>query len=77
MKAVVAVFNQEKALIGAFSVITNLRMELFEALLITSCRHLAREEDAGGGAAAGRWRTVSASRRSRWWPHGGAVPRNY
>ena len=24
-------FNQEKALVGAFSVITNLRMELFEA----------------------------------------------
>ena len=33
MKAVVAAFNQEKALVGAFSVITNLRMELFEALL--------------------------------------------
>ena len=32
MKAVVAAFNQEKALEGAFSVITNLRMELFEAL---------------------------------------------
>ena len=28
-------FNQEKALEGAFSVITNLRMELFEALLAT------------------------------------------
>ena len=28
MKAVVAAFNQEKALVGAFSVITNLRMEL-------------------------------------------------
>ena len=44
MKAVVAAFNQEKALIGAFSVIANLRMELFEALLHTlhaislSCR---------------------------------------
>ena len=35
MKAVVAAFNQEKALVGAFSVITNLRMELFEALLET------------------------------------------
>ena len=33
MKAVVATFNQEKALVGAFSVITNLRMELFEALI--------------------------------------------
>ena len=35
MKAVVAAFNQEKALVGAFSVITNLQMELFEALLDT------------------------------------------
>ena len=33
MKAVVAAFNQEKALVGAFSVITNLRMELFVALM--------------------------------------------
>ena len=33
MKAVAAAFNQEKALVGVFSVITNLRMELFEALL--------------------------------------------
>ena len=35
--AVIAAFNQEKALVGAFSVITNLRMELFEAL-VDSCR---------------------------------------
>ena len=34
MKAVIAAFNQEKALVGAFSVITNLRMELFEALIL-------------------------------------------
>ena len=33
MKAVVAAFNQEKVLVGAFSVITNLRMEHFEALV--------------------------------------------
>ena len=33
MKAVVAAFNQDKALVGAFSVIKNLRMELFEALV--------------------------------------------
>ena len=33
MKAVVAAFNQEKALVGAFSVITNLRMKLFQALI--------------------------------------------
>ena len=32
VKAVVAAFNQEKALVGAFSVITNFRMDLFEAL---------------------------------------------
>ena len=36
MKAVVAAFNQEKALVWAFSVITNLRMELFEALVVTT-----------------------------------------
>ena len=35
VKAVVAAFNQEKALVGAFSVIKNLRMELFEALDFT------------------------------------------
>ena len=33
MKALVGAFNQEKALVGAFSVITNLRMELFQALI--------------------------------------------
>ena len=36
MKAVVAAFNQEKALEGAFSVLTNLRMELFQALVSTA-----------------------------------------
>ena len=38
MKAVVAAFNQEKALVGAFSVVTNLRMELFEALVDWLCQ---------------------------------------
>ena len=33
VKAVVAAFNQEKALVGAFSVITNLRIKLFQALV--------------------------------------------
>ena len=33
VKAVVAAFNQERNLVGAFSVITNLRMDLFEALV--------------------------------------------
>ena len=32
VKAVVAAFYQEKALVGAFSVITDLRLELFQAL---------------------------------------------
>ena len=34
MEALVGAFNQEKALVGAFSVIKNLRMELFEALVM-------------------------------------------
>ena len=33
VKALVGAFNQEKALVGAFSLITNLRMDLFEELL--------------------------------------------
>ena len=41
VKAVVAAFNQEKALLGAFSVITNLRMELFEALIHTATHSTA------------------------------------
>ena len=36
MKAVVAAFNQEKARVGAFSVITKLWMELFDALVQTN-----------------------------------------
>ena len=61
MKAVVAAFNQEKALVGAFSVITNLRMEIFEALVVTchepdvdlelEARH--GEGRGGGGGAVG------------------------
>ena len=34
MKVVVAAFNWEKALVGAFSVITNLRMDFFGALIL-------------------------------------------
>ena len=47
MKAVVAAFNQEKALVGAFSAITNLRMELFQALV---CVHLYQVADDEVGA---------------------------
>ena len=50
MKAVVAAFNQEKALVGAFSVITNLRMDLFEAL-----------RGGGGEEACVDMRTVTGS----------------
>ena len=51
MKAVVAAFNQEKALVGAFSVITNLRMELFGALLPTL--HSAAAPRAAGPPQGG------------------------
>ena len=37
LKVATTAFNQEKVLVGAFSVITNLRMELFEALISTCC----------------------------------------
>ena len=56
MKAVVAAFNQEKALVGAFSVITNLRMELFEALVATV-------QGAGCGLTVVSTREVTASTR--------------
>ena len=56
MKAVVAAFNQEKALVGAFSVITNLRMVLFQALspsvsriAISSLNKVPRRIDVAGG----------------------------
>ena len=45
MKAVVAAFNQEKALVGAFSVITNLRMELFEAIVLGQAGPDIKHED--------------------------------
>ena len=49
MNAVVAAFNQEKALVGAL--ITNLRMQLFEALIQYVTRdtlHAARDTCGGG-----------------------------
>ena len=45
VKAVVAAFYQEKALVGAFSVITNLWMQLFEALV--KCHLVVESEDDG------------------------------
>ena len=51
MKALVGAFNQEKALVGAFSVITNLRMQLFKALLEAVTRVcVAAAEEAGATA---------------------------
>ena len=56
MKAVVAAFNQEKALVGALSVITNLRMELFAALVsMYHCLQIMTVKEApvqGGGRGA-------------------------
>ena len=52
MKAVVAAFNQEKALVGAFSVIPNLRMELFEALVYTGYRVQVTPRTVGDSLAA-------------------------
>ena len=49
MKAVVATFNQEKALVGAFSVITNLRMELFGALVVTGTGGQHGQDQLGPG----------------------------
>ena len=48
MKAVVAAFNQEKVLVGAFSVITNLRMELFGALVTMLETHVWEQVDDDG-----------------------------
>ena len=60
MKAAVAAFNQEKALVGAFSVITNPRIELFEAL----------PGPRRAGAAAGHHRVRAAG---TWWRGGGLL----
>ena len=55
MKAVVAAFNQEKALVGAFSVITNLRMELFEALLSSVLLSSAGRVEGGAEIGVHYW----------------------
>ena len=65
MKAVVAAFNQEKALVGAFSVIMNLRMELFEALQLTRHGDRPGEESPGEG----RQQVVVDTGAARLLPH--------
>ena len=51
MKAVVAAFNQEEALVGAFSVITNLQMDLRFKLYWGL---LGAEYQTGGRCVCGR-----------------------
>ena len=63
MKVVVVAFNQAKALVGAFSVITNLRMVLFETL-----------GDRGREQGAGRNLSVRMSWAVHWaWRRAGAA----
>ena len=64
MKAVVAAFNQEKALVGAFSVLTNLRMELFQALALTALLP-PTPPDCRGRAASVRGDPAPAGGRGR------------
>ena len=54
MKAVVAAFNQEKALVGAFSVITNLQMDLrFKLYWTLDSSVITTSPWAGGRAGSG------------------------
>ena len=62
MKALVGAFNQEKALVGAFSVIRQPvvePMDRFAALVLSVCRVLlvlVRVWEEGGKKVAGNWR---------------------
>ena len=67
MKAVVATFNQEKALVGAFSVIMNLRVDLRLKLFLL---HVLRPPPPDGGAAS-----APPSRLSARGAGGGGRPR--
>ena len=71
MKAVVAAFNQEKALVGAFSVLTNLRMELFQALVLSrSVPHWPAPGAAVGVAPViPRQHAVTQRQAARHLPH--------
>ena len=76
MKAVVAAFNQEKALVGAFFVITNLRMELFEALVQTLTLQTAgTARQLGTGEKQDNWSLVLSMQvlSSIFNPHGTCV----
>ena len=71
MKAVVAAFNQEKALVGAFSVITNLRMFFGWNFLkhYTEAGAGEQQQGAGGGLASGLVNNVAniALRKTDLW----------
>ena len=76
MKAVVAAFNQEKALVGAFSVIMNLRMELFVALVQTiSLQTAGTARQLGTGEKQDNWSLVLSMQvlSSIFNPHGTCV----
>ena len=63
MKALVGAFNQEKALVGAFSVITNLWMELFEALVLTRVPSVDTCGGAGQMMRNSLWHTGNTDRQ--------------
>ena len=77
MKAVVAAFNQEKALVGAFSVITDLRMELFQALDLAGGGGYMFVDAGCGLLAAGLarrcWLGVSCAATGRHSPLGSSL----
>ena len=72
MEAVVAAFNQEKALVGAFSVIMNLRMHL-QALAAGTVSRKKQTQDGGwgrgrqnrGGAVLIKWFFIENSSPQR------------
>ena len=71
MKAVVAAFNQEKALVGAFSVITNLQMQFGCNFLkhYTEAEAGEQQQGPGGGLASGLVNNVAsiALRKTDLW----------
>ena len=75
VEALVGTFHQEKALVGAFSVFTNLRMELFEALQLpltftrSPVSRVAVSSPAQHvGGLQQSW-AVTAGYGAGWWPH--------
>ena len=65
MKAVVAAFNKEKALVGAFSVLTSLRMELFQALLLNAPATEPGPDHLSGWLPSAGWLLGAGDRTAR------------